>query len=232
MPDPVAVNSMFGRIAGRYDLANRVLSAGIDIHWRRRLVESVRQTGPKDVLDLATGSGDVAFALEGALPFGTRIVGMDFCAPMLDEAEAKKRKLSGSNCLLEFRIGDGLAIPAPDGSFDAVTIAFGLRNMADRARCLNEMRRVIRPGGHLFVLEFSQPWGWVRPFYAFHLAQVVPRVAGPLTGDPEAYRYLGCSIETFPRREALSQEITDAGFSSVRALGMTMGIVALHVAAR
>lgn len=232
MPDPVSVNSMFGRIARRYDLANRVLSAGIDIHWRSRLVASVGRSEPKDVLDLATGSGDVAFALARALPVGTPIVGMDFCAPMLDVAEAKKARFPNSATAIVFRIGDGLAIPAPDGSFDAVTIAFGLRNMADRSRCLSEMRRVLRPGGHLFILEFSQPWKWVRPVYSFLLAHIVPRVAGILTGDPDAYRYLGDSIEAFPSRDTLLKEIKDSGFASVQAEGMTMGIVALHVAER
>ena len=144
MPDPAAVNSMFGRIARRYDLANRVLSGGIDIYWRARLVEAVREGRPANVLDLATGSGDVAFALASGLPPGTPIVGMDFCAPMLEEAEAKHARLPHSR--VEFRLGDGLRIPLPDGSFDAVTIAFGLRNMADRARCLSEMRRVLTPG--------------------------------------------------------------------------------------
>ncbi len=232
MPDPVSVNSMFGRIARRYDLANRVLSGGIDIHWRSRLVASVSKSKPRDVLDMATGSGDVAFALARALPMGSPIVGMDFCAPMLEVAEAKKARLSRSAPPIEFRIGDGLAIPAPDGSFDAVTIAFGLRNMADRSRSLSEMRRVLRPGGHLFILEFSQPWRWVRPLYTFLLAHAVPRVAGILTGDPDAYRYLGDSIEAFPSKDSLMREIVDSGFSSVRAQRMTMGIVALHVAAR
>jgi demethylmenaquinone methyltransferase/2-methoxy-6-polyprenyl-1,4-benzoquinol methylase len=232
MPDPAAVNFMFGRIARRYDLANRVLSLGIDIHWRARLVSAVRKTGPESVLDLATGSGDVAFALAAALPPGTRVVGMDFCAPMLEEAEAKRRVRTGPASRVEFVPGDGLSIPAPDGSFDAVTIAFGLRNMADRSRCLGEMRRVLRPGGRLFVLEFSQPWPWVRPLYSFHLRHVVPRVAGLLTGDRDAYRYLGESIGAFPTREGLCAEILAGGFADVSASPMTMGIVALHAAGR
>ena len=221
---------MFGRIARRYDLANRVLSVGIDIYWRIRLVESVRRSGPADVLDLATGSGDVAFALARGLPQGTRILGMDFCAPMLEEAEAKKAARPGRARSIEFMQGDALALPLPDACFDAVTIAFGLRNMADRPRCLSEIRRVLRPHGRLFVLEFSKPWPWVRPFYDFHLRHVVPRVAGLLTGDRGAYAYLGDSIGGFPGREALSAEIGAAGFSEVSAKPMTMGIVALHEA--
>jgi demethylmenaquinone methyltransferase/2-methoxy-6-polyprenyl-1,4-benzoquinol methylase len=232
MPDPEAVNSMFGRIAHRYDLANRVLSGGIDIYWRIQLVSAVKRTEPKRVLDLATGSGDVAFALGRSLPKGTLIVGMDFCAPMLEEADLKKAQNPEAFAHVKFRQGDGLALPLPDGSQDAVTIAFGLRNMADRAKCLSEMRRVLRPGGRLFVLEFSQPWTWVRPFYALHLRLVVPLLAGLLTGDRGAYRYLGDSIGAFPDAKALSSEIRAAGFSGVTARRMTMGIVALHVAER
>jgi len=184
------------------------------------------------VLDLATGSGDVAFALGRSLPKGTLIVGMDFCAPMLEEADLKKAQNPEAFAHVEFRQGDGLALPLPDGSQDAVTIAFGLRNMADRAKCLSEMRRVLRPGGRLFILEFSQPWTWVRPFYALHLWLVVPLLAGLLTGDRGAYRYLGDSIGAFPGAKALSSEIRAAGFSGVTARRMTMGIVALHVAER
>lgn len=232
MPDPAAVNSMFGRIARRYDLANRILSCGIDIYWRIRLVAAVRETSPRRVLDLATGSGDVAFALARSLPLGTLIVGMDFCAPMLDEAEVKKAAQAAAFQNVEFLQGDGLALPLPDQSKDAVTIAFGLRNMADRAKCLGEMHRVLRPGGTLFVLEFSQPWFWVRPLYALQLRYIVPTLAGLLTGDRGAYTYLGDSIGAFPGHGALSEEIRSAGFSSVKAIRMTMGIVALHVARR
>jgi demethylmenaquinone methyltransferase/2-methoxy-6-polyprenyl-1,4-benzoquinol methylase len=224
---------MFGRIARRYDLANRVLSCGIDIYWRIRLVSAVRAIRPGAVLDLATGSGDVAFALAGAMPLGVCILGMDFCEPMLAEAEAKKARRRPPACEgLAFRQGDGLALPLADASFDAVTIAFGLRNMADRPRCLAEMRRVLRPGGRLFVLEFSQPWPGVRALYSFHLRHVVPRLAQLLTGDRGAYEYLGDSIGAFPGREALSLEIRSAGYADVSAVSMTAGIVALHIARR
>ena len=223
---------MFGRIARRYDLSNRVLSGGIDTYWRHCLVGAVRRERPRSVLDLATGSGDVAFALERGLAQGVRVVGMDFCAPMLAEAERKKAARPGKHPGLEFRSGDALALPLEDGAFDAVTIAFGLRNVADRARCLCEIRRVLRPGGCLFILEFSQPWPWVRPLYWFHLRRVIPGLAGMLTGDRGAYEYLGASLGTFPGRAALSEEIRAAGFAAVTARAMTMGIVALHVARR
>ena len=233
MPDPAAVNSMFGRIARRYDLANRLLSGGVDVWWRRRLVAAVRRTGPADVLDLATGSGDVAFALSRGLPATVRITGMDFCQPMLDQAEAKKSAAgAGRFGNVTFRPGDGLALPLADATCDAVTIAFGLRNLADRPRGLREMRRVLRPGGRLFVLEFSQPHAWFRPFYFFYLRRILPVLAGAVTGDRAAYVYLNDTIAEFPGRAALAEEIRAAGFSSVVATPLTLGIVALHEAVR
>ncbi|MEO5958461.1 MAG: class I SAM-dependent methyltransferase [Opitutaceae bacterium] len=233
MPDPSAVNSMFGRIARRYDVANRLLSGGMDVWWRQRLVSAVRRRRPRDVLDLATGSGDVALALSRGLPSTVRIVGMDFCQPMLDEAESKKKTaVPARYANVEFRIGDGLALPLPDASVDAITISFGLRNLADRPRGLREMRRVLREGGHLFVLEFSQPHAWFRPLYFFYLRRVLPMIAGWVTGDRSAYVYLNKTIEDFPARGALAEEIRAAGFSQVTSCGMTFCTVALHQARR
>ena len=229
MPDPKAVNSMFARIAGRYDLANHLLSGGVDYWWRQRLVRAVHDAQPSAVLDLATGSGDVAFALADGLPPGVQVAGMDFCQPMLDEA-VKKRAANGRWADIEFLPGDGLALPLPDASFDAITVSFGLRNMADRPKALSEMRRVLRPGGRLFVLEFSQPYFWFRPFYYAYLKFVLPLVAGVVTGDRSAYEYLGGSIEQFPARAAMRVEIQRAGFNAVRATPLTFGIVALHEA--
>jgi len=223
---------MFGRIARRYDLANRLLSGGIDRNWRARLVRAVRQAAPPGpVLDLATGSGDVAFALSRGLAPGTPIVGTDFCLPMLAEAE-KKKAAAGPGAYAEVRFvpGDGLALPFPAGAFAAATIAFGLRNMADRGRCLAELRRVLRPDGCLFVLEFSRPRAWLRPWYYLYLRRLLPVVAGWLTRDAEAYRYLNRTIEEFPGAEALSGEIRAAGFPRVSAVRLSGGIVALHEA--
>ena len=230
MPDPVAVNSMFARIARRYDLANHLLSGGMDLHWRNQLVEAVNRHDPTVVLDLATGSGDVAFALNRRLPPSARILGMEFCRPMLAEAEIKKSHGNYRN--ISFVEGDVLSIPLPDATCDVVTIAFGLRNLADRARGLREMHRVLRPGGHLFVLEFSQPPQPIRSLYYFYLRQVVPRLAGRVTGDRPAYDYLNASIGEFPARPELSREISAAGFSAVKARAMTFCIVALHEATR
>jgi len=232
MPDPAAVNSMFGRIAHRYDLANRILSGGIDTYWRSRLVREVARWRPRNVLDLATGSGDVAFALARALRPDVGVYGMDFCEPMLERAEARKARSPRRYGRVEFLFGDALNIPVNEASFDAVTVAFGLRNIADRARCFSEIRRVLRPEGSLFVLEFSTPWRLVRPAYSFYLRRVIPRAAGWLTGSRSAYEYLGETIAGFPGRELLSAEIAGAGFAEVSAAALTMGVVALHSALR
>ncbi len=231
MPDPVAVNSMFARIARRYDVANRLLSGGVDTCWRRRLVAAVRRQSPHDILDLATGSGDVAFALSRSLPRTAKITGMDFCQPMLDEAIVKQRT-GGRSLNVVFLQGDGMALPLADATFDAVTVSFGLRNMADRLQALREMHRVLRPGGRLYVLEFSQPQSWFRPLYYFYTKRILPVFAGLVTGDRAAYDYLNASIERYPDYEAMSAEIRQAGFASVSVNRMTFGIVALHAAVK
>ena len=230
MPAPVAVNSMFARIARRYDVANHLLSMGVDIFWRRQLVKTVRQAEPRAILDLATGSGDVAFALSRGLSEQVHILGVDFCQPMLDEAEIKKRARQCIN--VTFQQGDGLALPLADNSYDAVTISFGLRNMGDLRKSLGEMRRVLRPGGRMFILEFSRPDRWFRATYYFYLRRILPGLAQLVTGDRAAYVYLNQTIEQFPDRDTLSAEIRASGFSEVKGSGLSFGIVALHEAVK
>jgi demethylmenaquinone methyltransferase/2-methoxy-6-polyprenyl-1,4-benzoquinol methylase len=223
---------MFGRIARRYDTANRLLSGGADVWWRRRLVSTVCEAAPRAVIDLATGSGDVALALARALPAEARVTGLDFCAPMLAEAEKKRVGARGLRAQVEFCAGDALALPVANSSADAITIAFGLRNLADRARGLAEMRRALRPGGRLLVLEFSQPLAWFRPAYYFYLRRVLPALARIVTGDRAAYDYLCGSISEFPDHSELAAEIRRAGFARVEVTRMTFGIVALHEAVK
>ena len=228
MPDAQKVNTMFGRIAGRYDLANRLLSMGIDRIWRERLVEEVAYRNPRSVVDLATGSGDVAFALREGLPSETSVRGMDFCQPMLDEAEFKKQKFGYKG--VSFSIGDVLDLPLADQETDAVTISFGYRNLAERRKGLLEMKRVLNAKkGHVFILEFSQPNALYRPFYYFYLKHFLPTAASFITGNREAYQYLCSSIEAFPDREGITKELEEAGFSGVEAIPMTFGTVALHI---
>jgi demethylmenaquinone methyltransferase/2-methoxy-6-polyprenyl-1,4-benzoquinol methylase len=227
-PDPAAVEATFSSVAPRYDLANHWLSGGIDFYWRKRLVKLAQKNNPTDILDLATGSGDVLFALRKGFGDKVNLTGLDFCEPMLEQAR-KKRSLRGlAECANQFLHGDCLSLPFEDNSFDLVTIAFGLRNLADRAKGLAEMNRVLRPGGRLIILEFSQPYLWFRPFYYFYLRGILPWVARWLTGDRDAYLYLGTSIAGFPNRLGLCKEIEQAGFDQVEAEPLTFSIVALH----
>ena len=151
---------------------------------------------------------------------------------MLDQAIRKQALAPKSSANISFTLGDALQLPLADASFDVITIAFGLRNLADRDRGLREMRRVLRPGGTLIVLEFSQPFRWFRPLYYFYLQRILPSIAGWVTGDKAAYDYLNRTIGAFPDRNALSAECTRAGFTRVSARPMTLGIVALHEATR
>lgn len=229
-PDPVAVNAMFGRIAPSYDRVNRILTGGIDLWWRRQLVRAVARHKPDQVVDLATGSGDVAFALRRHLPDSCAITGLDFCAPMLAQAKERQNRKTVTSPI-EFIEGDILNLPLPDGSVDVATISFGLRNLSSRPRGLEEIRRILKPGhGHLLVLEFTQPAGWIRPWYFFYLRRILPRLAGWISGDRAAYQYLNTSIEGFPPAEQISRELTDAGFTVQFARPMTGAIVCLHSA--
>lgn len=222
---------MFAGIAGRYDLANHLLSGGIDFYWRRVLTRKVKAFGPKDVADLATGSGDVAFKLRDRLGTGVPVTGLDFCEPMLDEAREKKNKKTEYRDLV-FEFGDCMQLPLDDNTVDAVTISFGVRNFEDRQKGLKEILRTLRPGGRLYVLEFSQPDRWFRPIYYFYLKYILPRVAAIATGDKSAYDYLAGTIENFPTKEALAEQLKRAGFGEVQATGLTFSIVAIHEAAK
>lgn len=223
------VEKTFAGIAPRYDLANHLLSFGFDFSWRRRLVRTCAANQPARVLDLATGSGDVAFALRSTLSEDSEVIGLDFCQPMLDQAE-RKAKERGSPSNLRFLQGDCLNLSFEDESFDAITIAFGLRNLEDRARGLTEMHRILRPGGSLLVLEFSQPELWLRPFYYLYLRGLLPVLAWLITGDRSSYQYLASSIKGFPDRSGLTAEFAASGFSNVTCVPLTGAIVALHVA--
>ncbi len=218
-----AVRRLFGAIARRYDLANHLLSGGLDFWWRRRAAKIVQSWHPARVLDLATGSGDLALAIAKSCP-GAEVIGADFCLPMLLAARRK-----GVAKLIQ---ADGMSLPFPDATFDAVTIAFGLRNMESWERGLAEIARVLRPGGHLLVLDFSIPPPPLRMFYRFYLHRVLPTFARLLTGDRQAYEYLGASIEKFPTGAAMSAMIEAANFSDAKCIPLTGGVVSLHTARR
>jgi len=214
---------MFGSIAQRYDLANHVLSGGIDFLWRRRAARIVEAWRPQRLLDLATGSGDLALAISRRLP-DAEITAADFSPEMLAIAQAKG--------VVRTVLADGLALPFSDGSFDCVTIAFGLRNMSDWERALREMHRVLAIGGHLLVLDFSRPSGPLHRLYRLYLHHVLPRFAAILTGRKEAYDYLGGSIETFPGGDEMRRLISSNGFDTVALEPLTAGIVTIYTATK
>lgn len=218
--EAATIQSMFGRVARRYDLLNAVLSAGNDLYWRARLTAAVRRQQPARVLDLATGSGDVMRALQRGRAYTRWCLGADFCQPMLAEAQ---RKGIGPLC-----VADGLKLPFADGSFDALTIAFGLRNLVDRAAGLREMARVLAPGGRVYILEFSHPVFPVNAPYFWYLRHILPTLSGWLGSDCAAYDYLGASIEAFPRQQALADLMQEAGFEEITYSNLTFGIAALH----
>ena len=214
---------MFDQIAQRYDLANHLLSGGADFFWRRRAAQIVEGWNPKRVLDLATGSGDLALAIQRRLPAAT-ISATDFSPQMLDLAQRKGVR--------ETVLADALRLPFPDGSFDCVTVAFGLRNMVDWSLALREMSRVLRSNGHLLVLDFSLPIGPLRPAYRFYLHWCLPILGWLVTGNQTAYNYLGSSIEKFPRGNEMIQLIEQDGFVLASAHPLTGGIATIYTAGK
>ena len=222
------VRGMFGRIAGRYDLLNHLLSFNLDKRWRKRTVDRVAPllADPKArVLDLCCGTGDVMLALEDRR--GAAVLGSDFCHPMLVEAHRKVDAVHKHSKLFE---ADALRLPLADGSLDLITVAFGFRNFSNYRRGLDELLRVLRPGGTLAILEFSQPTNRVfGALYGFFSTRVLPWIGGLVSGSPEAYSYLPESIRKFPGAEDLAAQMRSTGFSSVEFERMTGGSVALHL---
>ena len=226
MQDPVFVKDAFAKIARRYVLTNHVLSMGTDILWRRKVARMVAATHPKRLLDLATGTGDLAMEIARACP-GLEMTGADFSAPMLDYA--RSRKVPGLT-LVE---ADALALPFAAESYDCVTVAFGLRNMARWGDAVWEMARVTRKGGSLFVLDFSLPTApALRPAYRFYLHRVMPRVAGFITRQKDAYSYLAGSIEKFPSGVEMCDLLRANGFSAATATPVSMGIATIYHAVK
>ena len=222
------VRSMFGQVAPRYDLANHVLSANVDKYWRNHTVSKVADilTRPGSrVLDLACGTGDLLIALERKA--GRGLIGSDFCHPMLTGAGSKLRKDRLKSVLVE---SDALALPFPDASLDLITIAFGYRNLANYRAGLVEMRRVLRPGGALAILEFTTPPN--KPFaavYNWYSTRVLPILGGAISGAREAYEYLPASVKKFPEAPELAQMMKESGYAHVEWEYLTFGIAALHI---
>jgi demethylmenaquinone methyltransferase/2-methoxy-6-polyprenyl-1,4-benzoquinol methylase len=216
---PAEVQAMFDDVARRYDLTNDVLSMGQDRRWRRAVLEAVAPQPGERVLDLAAGTGtsSVPFRDRGAV-----VVPCDFSVGMLRVGKRARPQLP-------FVAGDGTRLPFADGTFDAVTISFGLRNIVDPDAGLRELRRVTRPGGRLVVCEFSSPtWAPFRTVYLEYLMKALPRVARAVSSSPDAYVYLAESIRAWPDQAALAGRIAGAGWSGVEWRDLTGGIVALH----
>ncbi len=231
------VRQMFSRIAHRYDFLNHLLSLSLDVVWRRRTARrfrSILRRPEARVLDLCCGTGDLTLALErvharamsqGREPSGL-VLGSDFAQAMLERAAEKiRRRGANARCLA----ADVLALPFANASFDLVTIAFGIRNLANYERGLREMARVLRRGGEVGILEFSEPRAWpIAPLYGFYFRRILPRIGGAISGSAEAYSYLPRSVAKFPSPEELGDWMKHAGFADVRYEGWNFGIVALH----
>jgi demethylmenaquinone methyltransferase/2-methoxy-6-polyprenyl-1,4-benzoquinol methylase len=213
---------MFGAIVRRYDLANHALSCGVDFYWRKRAANIVASWRPKKIADLATGTGDLALALQKELP-DAEVTGVDFLPEMLELAQRKGVR--------QTIVADAMKLPFADASFDCVTIAFGLRNMENWRDALVEMSRVLRRNGHLLVLEFSLPTGsMVRTIYRFYLHHCLPLLGSFLTGKKSAYDYLGNSIEQFPSGHAMIDLIEASGFGHATLQPLSCGIVTIYTA--
>jgi demethylmenaquinone methyltransferase / 2-methoxy-6-polyprenyl-1,4-benzoquinol methylase len=226
-PEARAVQQMFSEIAFRYDFLNRFLSFGIDRFWRREAVRVVSETNPKRILDVATGTADLAISLKQSLP-NAEVIGVDFAEPML---EFGRKKVARLNLTLPLLQGDGLNLNYPDNSFDALTIAYGIRNFSDRKRGLEEFYRVLKPGGRVVILEFPPPpKNLFGRLFRFYFLGVSPYIAGIFSGRRDAYQYLGKSVLNFPSPNALATMMQQAGFVTIRYKLQTFGVSALHVA--
>ena len=223
MQDATFVRDAFARIADRYVLTNHVLSFGVDVWWRKVVGRRVRRWKPERLLDVASGTGDLALEIQDQCP-DCEVVASDFCAEML--AHAANRGVART------LVADALDLPFESGRFDGVTVAFGLRNMADYPAALREMRRVLAPGGRLLILDFSLPEGCLRQPYRLYLHHVLPRLAGWLTRQRDAYEYLGGSIEAFPSGKAMCDLLTGCGFENPTATQLTFGVVSIYEASR
>lgn len=227
---PATIAGMFDAIAGRYDLLNTVLSAGMDRYWRSRAIRSLELTGRERLLDVCTGTADVAVAGARARPGAARVVGVDFAGAMLAHGVAKVREQALDGRLHLVR-GDAMHLPVADAAVDAVTIAFGIRNVQRPEVACAELWRTLRPGGRLAILEFGLPVvPAVRPLYLWYFNHVLPRIGRAVSRHTKAYDYLPQSVGSFPWGEGFASILRDTGFSQVTARPLSLGIVYLYSA--
>lgn len=220
------VARVFESVAPRYDLMNDLMSAGLHRLWKAFTVQIAGLRPGMRVLDVASGTGDLARAFAPRVEPGGLVVATDINGPMLEEGRA--RLLDAGVCVPALQC-DAEQLPFADASFDRVSVAFGLRNMTHKERALAEFRRVLRPGGRLLVLEFSRPWEPLRPAYDWYSFQVLPRLGRLVAGDSDSYRYLAESIRIHPDQDSLVRLMEQAGLENVEYFNLTAGVVALHV---
>jgi demethylmenaquinone methyltransferase/2-methoxy-6-polyprenyl-1,4-benzoquinol methylase len=230
---PERVRRMFGQIAGRYDFLNHLLSLGVDRYWRWRTVRRVPPRGELPILDVCTGTGDLALAYDRAARGAVNIVAADFCHEMLEIGRRKSAK-AGAAGRITFLEADAQRLPLPSNEFQIVSVAFGLRNVADTDRGLAEMVRVAAPGGRVAVLEFSSPtWQPFKSIYGWYFRRVLPRIGQLVSRNASAaYEYLPQSVGEFPQGEALAERMRTAGLVEVRCYPLTLGIATLYVGAK
>ena len=223
------MRAMFDRIAGVYDRMNGVMTAGLDRHWRRRAADLANVGPGAHVLDVATGTGNLALELAGRVAPGGRVVGSDFSEAMLSRARDKAAEVAPAGVVVEFEWGNALSLPYGPATFDAATVGFGARNFADLGRGVAEMARVVRPGGRVVILEITAPHkpplSW---FYSVWFDRVVPML-GRAAGDASAYSYLPSSVKRFPDPRELAATMAGCGLGRVRWLRTAGGIIAIHV---
>jgi demethylmenaquinone methyltransferase/2-methoxy-6-polyprenyl-1,4-benzoquinol methylase len=230
MPKSTAVRDMFAAIAPRYDVANRVLTAGVDEAWRRRAVRELAAPSGGAVLDCCTGTGDLAFHMVRTDP-NLRVTGVDFCGPMLEGARTRAAREDPAQ-RVTFVEGDVLALPFADASFDGAIMGFSMRNVTDITATLKEIRRVLRPGARFVNLDVSKPpHPFVRRAFNLYFYGLVPLIGGLVGGSRAAYSYLPQSLTNYPDAEALAERFRTAGYSSVRVIRMALGSIAIHVGA-
>jgi len=221
------VAGMFNKIAKRYDFLNRLLSGGIDINWRKKAIAQLKELKPKTVLDVATGTADVALMTYKALK-PAKIIGIDISDGML-ELGRKKIEKQGLQQVIELFNGDSEKINYPDNSFDAVTVAFGVRNFQNLEQGLQEMLRVLKPGGKLVVLEFSKPKQTAfKGLYNFYMKTVAPKAGSMFAHNKDAYQYLNDSVQAFPEREQFTEVMKQTGYTNIYFKTLTMGICCIY----
>ena len=223
------VEDMFDNIAPKYDLLNRVLSMRIDISWRNKLVKWLNEDSPKSVLDVATGTGDLAIAIQKGT--GSHVIGLDLSQQMLNVG-IEKVKANNLQTKIEMMKGDAENLPFEDNKFDGVSVAFGVRNFENLEKGLKELRRVVKEDGSVFILEFSKVQGIMRPFYMFYSKNILPLIGKFVSKNSNAYTYLPDSIEAFPYGAIMKSILLDCGYKKVVYKKLTFGIATIYKATK